>query len=147
MNDDQHMWVCGSFFQFSAGGGWTDLKGFDLSEKEENVLKKQLSQKTSMFVVQATKESVASEVNYQDPESSFMSGMWMSPTLEERDKMLLAPRLARAWEQALSTEMQDKIFQNVKLLPGVYDVLTKMDGFAFPFNLQGMWVGCEGEVE
>ena len=50
-------------------------------------------------------------------------------------------------EQALSTEMQDKIFQNVKLLPGVYDVLTKMDVFAFPFNLQGMWVGCEGEVE
>ncbi|MGB0733857.1 MAG: hypothetical protein ACPGPF_08820, partial [Pontibacterium sp.] len=31
MTDDQHMWVAGSFFQFSAGEGWTSLKGFDIS--------------------------------------------------------------------------------------------------------------------
>ena len=46
MTDDQHMWVCGSFFQFSAGEGWEGLKGFDISpegarkEDDKNMLEK-----------------------------------------------------------------------------------------------------------
>jgi hypothetical protein len=31
MNDAQHMWIIGSFFQFSAGESWCDLKGYDLT--------------------------------------------------------------------------------------------------------------------
>ena len=30
-NDDQHMWIAGSFFQFSAGEGWEGLMAFDIS--------------------------------------------------------------------------------------------------------------------
>ena len=30
-NDDQHMWIAGSFHQFSAGDGWEQLLGFDIS--------------------------------------------------------------------------------------------------------------------
>ena len=47
--------------------------------------------------------------------------------MEMRDKELLAPRLGRAWEQALDVDMQDAIFSNVKLLPGIYKTLEKMD--------------------
>jgi hypothetical protein len=31
MNDAQHMWVIGSFFHFSAGESWQELRGYDLT--------------------------------------------------------------------------------------------------------------------
>ena len=158
MTDDQHLWVAGSFFQFSAGGGWRDLKGFDITPPSDasNFLQQKLEGKTKMFVVQGTKEKPQGDVNYQDPEGSFLSAMWMTPRLEQRDKELLAPRLGRAWEQALTADMQDRIFENVKLLPEIYKVTDKMDAFEFPFNLKAQlacllvsdmgYDGCEEQI-
>ncbi|CAM9801418.1 unnamed protein product, partial [Discosporangium mesarthrocarpum] len=38
MNDAQHMWIIGSFFKFSANAGWDDLKGYDMSPKDTNII-------------------------------------------------------------------------------------------------------------
>ena len=62
-NDDQHMWVAGSFYQFSAGDGWQSLMGFDISpssaknnfdEKGPLSFFKQ-GKDNNVYVVQATK--------------------------------------------------------------------------------------------
>ncbi len=140
-NDDQHMWVCGSFFQFSAGDGWEGLKGFDISpesaKKAEGVagLLKQ-GGGMNMFVVQARKAKQDEAIDPSNPEKSFRSKMWLMPTLEDRDKKLLAPRLTRSYEVMKSDEDINALAKNVQTLPKVYESLIKMDQFAFPFGMQ-----------
>lgn len=34
MNDDQRMWIIGSLYYFACGEGFSDLKGYDLSESD-----------------------------------------------------------------------------------------------------------------
>lgn len=141
LTDDQHMWVCGSFFQFSASDGWTNLRGFDISP--ENAKKAeglagvlQQSQGTPMFVVQADKAVQDEGIDENDPEKSFSSKMWLLPTVEERDKKLLAPRLARAFQSFNTEEEKEAIGNNIEALPTVYESLIKMDQFAFTFSMQ-----------
>lgn len=141
MNDDQHMWICGSFFQFSASDGWENLKGFDISpegaKKDEGVLGL-LSGNNGMniFVVQATKAYQDDGISVDDPEKSFRSKMWILPTLEERDKQLLAPRLARAFRTFESEEETEALARNTEQLPKIYESLVKMDQFSFTFGMQ-----------
>ena len=142
-NDDQHMWVCGSFFQFSAGDGWENLKGFDISpESAKDALDNSplsfmnKGKSNNIYVVQATKAFQDDSVDPNDPEKSFRSMMWMLPTLEERDKVLLAPRLARAYEAAGDDEERKALEHNIQYLPKLYECLTMMDTFAFGFGMQ-----------
>ena len=141
-NDDQHMYVAGSFFQFSAGEGWTGLKGFDISpegakkpDADNNPFNfgNNGAQPQNMYVVQAVKNTVAESIDEEDPEESIKSFMWIMPTLEDRDKKLVAPRIARSF---LHYNNDDYLIQQMQYLPKIYDVLIKMDQFAFPFNLQ-----------
>jgi len=62
--------------------------------------------------------------------------MWMTPVLEERDKILLAPRLASIFSLIDDHHIRERIVQNLHTLPQLYQTMIKMDQFAFPFNLQ-----------
>lgn len=140
-NDDQHMWICGSFFQFSAGDGWEGLKGFDISpekaKKDEGVLNALTKkQNMNMFVVQASKAYQEDSINPDDLEKSFKSKMWLLPTLEDRDKQLLGPRLARIYEGMASDKEKNALIRNVDVLPKIYESLIKMDQFSFTFGMQ-----------
>jgi len=145
MTDDQHMWVCGSFFQFSAGDGWEGLKGFDISpegaKKEDEGMLAKLKQNDASapctaFVVQAKKKSMKEEVDENDVEGFIQSRLWMMPTLEDRDKKLVTPRLARAYDSLDSDNDKDRMLQHFNSLPKVYASLIKMDQFAFTFSMQ-----------
>jgi hypothetical protein len=147
MTDDQHMWVAGSFFQFSAGEGWEGLKGFDISpegakkiDDEGGVLSKLKQEDKSLppgaYVVQAKKNFEAEEVDESDLEGYIKSKMWMLPTLEDRDKKLVTPRLARAYDALDTKEEKDKMLGHLNSLPKIYASLIKMDQFAFTFSMQ-----------
>lgn len=160
MTDDQHMWVCGSFFQFSAGEGWDGLKGFDISpddaRKEEtngqNLLSKLNPNKSNnndnkppgAFVVQARKaippnmihESSNGGAGDGNVELFVRSRLWTMPTLEDRDKKLVAPRLARAYESLSTSEEKELMIHHIDALSRVYASLIKMDQFAFTFSMQ-----------
>lgn len=147
MTDDQHMWVAGSFFQFSAGEGWTSLKGFDISpegakkiDESEGVMDKLKQDKKDKppgaYVVQARKNFEAEEVDENDVEGFIKSKMWMLPTLEDRDKKLVVPRLARAYDALDTKEEKDRMLRHFDSLPKIYASLIKMDQFAFTFSMQ-----------
>ena len=147
-NDDQHMWICGSFFEFSAGDGWETLRGFDISPESaremsagNNPLDKlfQKGKSNNIYVVQARKAFQDDSLNEENLEKSINSKMWMMPVVEPRDKSLIVPRLVRCIE---STEGETKervmraVEQNIALLPKIYEALIKMDQFAFTFSMQ-----------
>mmetsp|Transcript_4209 Transcript_4209/g.6386 ORF Transcript_4209/g.6386 Transcript_4209/m.6386 type:complete len:659 (+) Transcript_4209:162-2138(+) len=142
MNNDQHLWVCGSFFQFSAGDGWEGLKGFDISPEgagdDDGPLASLMNRNKpmNMYVCQGTKGFMDDSIDEENPEKSFGSKMWMLPTMEDRDKKLVAPRLVRAYEAASTEEEKNAIVEHVNTLPKVYEGLIKMDQFAFTFNMQ-----------
>ncbi|KAL3907768.1 MAG: hypothetical protein SGILL_008741 [Bacillariaceae sp.] len=142
-NDDQHMWVCGSMFQFSAGSGWENLLGFDISpESAKDNLESgplamfQKGKDNNMYVVQATKAYSDDSIDEENPEKSINSRMWMLPTMEERDKKLVVPRLGRAYKVVKDPRKKEAITENVAALPKVYEALIKMDQFAFTFEMQ-----------
>lgn len=140
-NDDQHMWICGSFFQFSAGDGWKGLKGFDTSPEGANLdqgIKGRLAKNKGLntFVVQATKVAQEESIDESDVEKSFSSKMWLLPTVQDRDKQLLAPRMARVYNALGTEEAKNSFIGNIDLLPGIYETLIKMDQFAFTFSMQ-----------
>lgn len=143
-NDDQHMWCCGSFFQFSAGEGWENLLGFDISpETSKNSLEDdgpfsffKQGKENNMFVVQATKGYQDDEIDPENPTKWFKSRMWMLPTMEDRDKQLVVPRLGRAYKVVESPKQKEAIADHLSLLPKIYEALIKMDQFAFTFQMQ-----------
>ena len=143
-NDDQHMWIAGSFYQFSAGDGWANLLGFDISPESAkkalqddgplNLFKK--GKDNNMYVVQATKEVQDEVIDEKNPSKSIGSKMWMMPILEERDKQLVIPRLTRAFTKAKTEEQKQSVGKNVALLPQIFEALIKMDQFSFNFQMQ-----------
>jgi SAM-dependent methyltransferase len=149
-NDDQHMWICGSLFEFSAGDGWEKLRGFDISPESAkemstdsiNPLDKLMNsgKANNLFVVQAVKGVPDDSLNADNLEKSITSKMWMMPVVEPRDKSLVIPRLVRCIEASPSGPVKDKVMkaieENVALLPKVYEALIKMDQFAFSFSMQ-----------
>lgn len=145
MTDDQHMWVAGSFFVFSAGDGWEGLKGFDISPEDakkpdENVLSKLTkgndNSPPGAYVVQARKKFQDDEVDEDDLEGYINSKLWMLPTLETRDKKLIVPRLARAYELLDTEDEKHRMLSHTESLPKIYESLIKMDQFAFTFSMQ-----------
>jgi len=142
-NDDQHMWMAGSFFQFSASDGWENLLGFDISPASANKanqsgLQSLLDQgKTNnMYVVQATKAYQDEGINPDNLERSIGSLCWMLPILEPREKSLVVPRLARAYETAKNDKVRESIERNIPLLPKIYEALVKMDSMTFTYPMQ-----------
>jgi SAM-dependent methyltransferase len=142
-NDDQHLWITGSFFQFSAGDGWETLLGFDISPESAkkpntNLLEGILDRgkPNNMYVVQAVKGDQDESIDPENVERSINSLCWMLPVLEERDKALLLPRLARTYETTQDESVQEAIERNIPVLPVVYEALIKMDTFAFTFSMQ-----------
>lgn len=141
-NNDQHIWICGSFFQFSAGEGWDRLQGFDISpdnaNKNEGIMRiMESNKKMNIFAVQAVKVAPDATIDSQNAEKSFRTKMWVLPVLEERDKQLLAPRLARIYLQKMhDPKHRMSVESKVELLPKVYGVLVKMDQFSFSFSMQ-----------
>ena len=142
-NDDQHMWVAGSFFQFSAGEGWENLLGFDISpESSKNNLEDngplsffKKGKDNNIYVVQATKAFQDDAIDEENPAKSISSRMWMLPVMEDRDKQLVSPRLGRAYSRVSSVQ-KDAIVDHISLLPKIYEALIKMDQFAFTFEMQ-----------
>lgn len=142
-NDDQHMWICGSFFEFSAGDGWEKLLGFDISpesakqETDGPMAVFAQGESNNMYVVQAIKVEQDDRIDMSNLEKSINSRMWMLPGVEPRDKNLVCNRLARSVETAAEPEkVTDIISNNMQFLAVIYEALNKMDQFAFTFSMQ-----------
>lgn len=132
----------GSFFQFSAGDGWESLRGFDISPESS---KKEVSgpmslldrgKNNNLYVVQAIKGYQDERINPENPEKSIQSLCWMLPVLEQRDKDLVVPRLARAYETVEDEAIRSAIERNIPKLPAIYEALIKMDQYEFTFAMQ-----------
>lgn len=90
----------------------------------------------NIYVVQAIKGYQDEAINPENPEKSIQSLCWMLPVLEQRDKDLVVPRLARVYQMAQDDAVRSAIERNIQKLPAIYEALVKMDQYAFSFSMQ-----------
>jgi SAM-dependent methyltransferase len=142
-NNDQHLWITGSFFHFSAGDGWENLLGFDISPEnakkvDDNIIQATIkgAKNNQYFVVQATKGFQYTSIDNNAIEESISSLCWMLPVMEDRDKSLVIPRLTKIYEVCNDNSVKQAIEKNLQYLPTLYEILIKMDTFAFTFSMQ-----------
>lgn len=132
----------GSFFHFSAGDGWEALRGFDISpdsakkESEGPLSILDQGKKNNLYVVQAIKGYQDEAIDPENPEKSIQSLSWMLPVMEQRDKDLIVPRLARVYQTTDDEAIRRAIERNISKLPAIYEALIKMDQYAFSFGMQ-----------
>lgn len=88
------------------------------------------------YVVQAVKGYQDEKIDPEDPEKSIQSLCWMLPVLEQRDKDLVVPRLARVYQTVQDDAIRSAIERNTQKLPAIYEALIKMDQYSFSFGMQ-----------
>ena len=90
----------------------------------------------NLYVVQGVKGFQDEKIDPENPERSIQSLCWMLPVLEQRDKALVVPRLARVYETVEDDAVRSAIERNTQKLPDIYKALIKMDQYAFTFAMQ-----------
>jgi hypothetical protein len=121
MNSEQHLWIVGSYFQFSAGSGWSDLKGYDLSDTIEigkSQKKKQplgdlfgaknVPKGTPVYLTTAQKRT---REGISDPAEHILSTLWAASEMDEPEKQLVALRLTADYKRASSDEKKQVALQ------------------------------------
>eukprot|EP00904_Undaria_pinnatifida_P011352 jgi/Undpi1/7347/HiC_scaffold_22.g09820.m1 len=123
MNDAQHMWIMGSFFKFSADAGWDNLKGYDMSSGESNVLTKLAGTDNDLFVVQASK---AIPPDPSDIGNTLRNRLYGARSLDTDDVDFAALRLHATYRKANTDEEREEVLSLVDPLVSVYDVLCEL---------------------
>ncbi|CAM9425922.1 unnamed protein product [Pylaiella littoralis] len=150
MNDAQHMWIIGSFFKFSADAGWDNLKGYDMSVGETNMLTKFVGTSNELFVVQASK---AIPPDASDIGNTIRNRLYGTRSLDTDDVDFAALRLHATYRKAKTDEEKQRVLDLVDPLVSVYDLLTELPaGVLFaPYKailaeaLAPTWTGSEEE--
>eukprot|EP00752_Nemacystus_decipiens_P010886 g9679.t1 len=150
MNDAQHMWIIGSFFKFSADAGWDDLKGYDMSTGESNVLTKFVGGANEIYVVQASK---AIPPDPSDIGNTIRNRLYGTRSLDTDDVDFAALRLHATYRKAKTDQEKEAVLALVDPLVSVYDLLTELPpGVLFaPYKaivaeaLAPTWTGSEDQ--
>lgn len=62
MNEEQKIWIVGSYFHYSAGEGWTGIEGYDLfsASSQALIFEKKEESSSAAYIVQASKSDLPS---------------------------------------------------------------------------------------
>lgn len=138
MNDDQRIWIVGSFIYFACSDGFTQLKGYDLSEGDSKGMMAGLSGKTPLHIIQAVKSEVPTEGTGEEQVAARMkAALWTASSMGAEDKALALARMFQVWKEASTEDAKEEVLLAVSYLPRIYDVLQEM-GNAIPLQLKAL---------
>mmetsp|Transcript_33758 Transcript_33758/g.77914 ORF Transcript_33758/g.77914 Transcript_33758/m.77914 type:complete len:566 (+) Transcript_33758:119-1816(+) len=157
MNDAQHMYVVGSYFQFSAGG-WSQLKGYDITDEKTKNSNRFLnmgvgdSKSANLFVVSSTR--AAKPGAEAGPLRHMQAELWETPFMQPDDRRLCAERIHAMYQLAETSEDKDRYFNSIYRLNEIYDILKVMNKVLpapimalFAANLAPNWTNSDAEKE
>ncbi|CAM9376909.1 unnamed protein product [Chrysoparadoxa australica] len=125
MNDAQHMWIIGSFYRFSCGDGWLDLKGYDLTPPfTKNALGMANQPDQIAYVVQATKAPPPDDSDVEGQMKLFLRGF---SSLDTSDTDLVALRLSSEYAEAKDEAGKAAVQAALRVIPGIYNILAEID--------------------
>eukprot|EP00612_Vaucheria_litorea_P004777 CAMPEP_0171462196 /NCGR_PEP_ID=MMETSP0945-20130129/6331_1 /TAXON_ID=109269 /ORGANISM="Vaucheria litorea, Strain CCMP2940" /LENGTH=498 /DNA_ID=CAMNT_0011988675 /DNA_START=134 /DNA_END=1630 /DNA_ORIENTATION=- len=130
MNNAQHMWVIGSFFQFSGSSDWVELKGYDISPPSpQGFMSKFGGEKPGVYVTQARK----GQEKITDPKVLIRKWVSQSPGLDSNEVEMCYLRLMADYNAAADQKGKDAVVEAAKKVPEIYCVLSGLaKGVLFP---------------
>eukprot|EP01038_Epipyxis_sp_PR26KG_P004629 gene4629-6508_t len=159
MNDEQKVWITGSYLHYSAVSGWEQIEGYDLvgaTKSGELIFNKQSNTlNTTSYLVQAQKidiptlDSISSNDNVSD---YLFKSMLSIKNMETDDRKFVAIRLA-AQNDHDSTYWTNNLNKLLKL-QSIYNVLKEIKEVIIPSPVKAMlaafildkWTGSELQV-
>ena len=143
MNDEQKIWIAGSYFHYSAGSGWETIEGYDLlgSTGEKKMIFESDSKimDGTAYVVSAKKIVIPtmdttdfSAYNYTK------QSLLGSATMDKDDLEFIALRIGTAFSKAESTKEKQTILDSVPKLTSIYEVLKDVKEVVIPTPVKAM---------
>lgn len=136
-NDAQKLYVAGSFFQFSSGG-WSQLKGYDLSktsgqEASSNPFAKMLAPKSEKGVFSVSSVKAPKPPPDASPMRTLQAALWEEERMLPDERRLCCERLNTLHEERLAAgdeEGAEACIRAAAELGNLYDILLPMDKVA-----------------
>jgi len=145
MNDEQKIWIAGSYYQYSAGEGWENIEGYDLlgstggasmvfdADKKKNV-------EGAAYVVTAQKIQIPTmgspdfaAYNYT---KGSLSGLTADMDADDRD--FCAYRVAAEFERKPADLERQRLLTSVGKLPTIYNILKEVKNIVIPAPVKAM---------
>lgn len=136
MNDEQKIWITGSYMHYSVVGGWTNVSAFDMSDKTEkgSMNFKRDDVNTTYYFVEGQKIELPVLSNSGNNTRDYIAMRLLgAENLELDDRMFTATRLASDYNKAESEVSKDLVLEKVDKIGEIYQILK---GNLFCFNLQ-----------
>lgn len=143
MNDEQKIWIAGSYFHYSAGAGWETIEGYDLLgstggkkmifESDSNV------QDSTAYVVSA-KKIVIPTMDDTDFSAYNYTKLTLlgSGTLDSDDLEFTALRIGAEFNKAESSSDKQRILDSVPKLTYIYEILRQVKEVVIPSPVKAM---------
>jgi SAM-dependent methyltransferase len=143
MNDEQKIWIAGSYFHYSAGPGWEAIEGYDLlgstGEKKMIFESDSKAQDGTAYVVSANKIVIPTMDSedfsvYNYTKQSLLG----SSTLDMDDLEFTALRISTDFSKAETRLEKQTILDSIPKLTGIYEVLKNVKEVVIPTPVKAM---------
>ena len=145
MNDEQKIWIAGSYYQYSAGDGWDNVEGYDLlgstgtgsmvfdGDKLKNV-------EGAAYTVVANKIKISPPGSPDFSAYNFSRGTLagLSADIDEEDREFCSLRIATEYERKGSEAERAHLLSSVSKLPSIYDILKEVKNLVIPNAVKAM---------
>ena len=141
MNDEQKIWITGSYFHYSAGEGWINIEGFDLfnstGSKEMEFKNEKDAGESTAFIVSA--EKVSFVLDPTNPLEYINNIMLATKNLESDDRLFLSNRLATDYIQVGNdVKKQEEVLGYVERVAAIYVHLREVKQLVIPSPIKAM---------
>lgn len=148
MNDEQKIWIAGSYFHYSAVGGWENVEGYDLlGTTGETMEFTSKDGKNITEVAYAVQSSKVAMLTLEDSKGSkealreyFVSQLLLINYVDNEDAKFVSPRLATQYFGA-NEATQARIIADLPKLTEIYQVLSSLTIELVPRPVKAM-LGC-----
>ena len=143
MNDEQKIWIAGSYFHYSAGAGWEGIEGYDLlgSTLEKNMVFTSDSkiQDSTAYVVTANKIVIPTmETSDFSAYNYTKSTLLGSSTLDKDDLEFTALRIATDFSKAVTQLEKQTLLDSIPKLTSIYEILRGVKEVVIPTPVKAM---------
>ena len=143
MNDEQKIWIAGSYFHYSAGAGWEGIEGYDLlgSTLEKNMVftSDSKKQESTAYVVTANKIVIPTMETSDFSAYNYTKATLLgSATLDKDDLEFTALRIATDFSKATTQLEKQIILDSIPKLTDIYDILRGLKEVVIPTPVKAM---------
>ena len=139
MNEEQKIWIVGSYYHYSVGEGFEQIEGYDLFNLNGQMVFASTDANDAAYVVHA-KRQVLPEVGSKEFSANdyILGSLHGFKYLESDDKKFNALRLAADYERSSDADAKSEILKTLNKLEQIYEVIHVVKEMIIPAPVKAM---------